>query len=268
MPRRRRPGLRSCTDASEVVPLCKRDSELPVALVQWPRLYRRGEGHIVGARTRLIASALLVLVAAVSFVGAVSEQEAAGQTPKDPSNGPTPTASPVPQATSPSAFAPPEGPGKSFGGSLGSASPSAQADGSKGIPDLSAMDVIGNLKYFSADVAFRCAGSTPTEGNIIWSCAAPARGGSGSYEVKVVGYDPLTISSVTATARGVSQESAASFFSYVTRLCLPNTAPLDPEAWMRENLPTGGQTFTGGTEISVYGTQEVRALEVVASGTF
>ena len=80
--------------------------------------------------------------------------------------------------------------------------------------------------------------------------------------------DPLTIFSVEATARGASEEEAASFFANVGALCLDETDPLNPEAWVRENLPTGGQIFAEGAELSVYGTREARTLQVVASATF
>ena len=213
----------------------------------------------------MAASALLFLVAAW-IVGTVSKQEAVGQTSRDPATTTSTPAPPAPEATSASAS--PAASDDLSGDALSSTSASAQANESKGIPDLGAMDVIGNLKFFATDVEFRCAGPTPTKGDILWSCAATARGGSDSYGVTVVGDDPVTILSLTATARGVSDETAASFFSYVAGLCLPNTSPLDPEAWMRQNVPTGGRTFAGGAEISVYGTREARALEVVASGTF
>lgn len=216
----------------------------------------------------LIASALVFLVAVAWLVGAVPEREAVGQTPRNPeTTAPTP-ASPPPEAASASA-SPAAGLDDFLGDALGSASASARASGPRGVPDLSVMEVIGNLKYFSAGVDFRCASPTGTEGNNIeWSCVATSPDRRGSYEVTVVGNDPVTIFSVTATARGVSEEEAASFFSYVTGLCLPDAAPLNPEAWVQQNVPTGGQTFTEGTDISVYGTQEVRALEVVASPTF
>ena len=64
------------------------------------------------------------------------------------------------------------------------------------------------------------------------------------------------------------KKKAASFFSYVADLCLRDTDPFNPEAWMQEKVPTGGQTATRGTALSVYGTQEVRTLEVVAIGAF
>jgi hypothetical protein len=130
------------------------------------------------------------------------------------------------------------------------------------------MEVIGNLKHFSVGVNFSCASPTGTEGNIRWSCVASARDGSGSYEVTVVGNDPVTIFSVTAVTRGVSEETATSYFSYVADLSLSETAPLETDAWMLQNVPAGGQTFTTGTEISVYGTKEAKALEIVASGTY
>ena len=64
----------------------------------------------------------------------------------------------------------------------------------------------------------------------------------------------------------VSEETGTSFLSYVAGLCLRETDPLNPEAWMQESVPTGGQTATGGTVLWVYGTKEVRTLEVVAIG--
>jgi hypothetical protein len=131
------------------------------------------------------------------------------------------------------------------------------------------MDVIGNLKYFATDVEFRCTGPMVTEGdNILWSCAANARGERGSYYVTLAGDDPLTIFSVSATVHGVSEEGAASFFSYVAELCLRDTDPLNPrgvDAGERSHRRTNRN---GGTALSVYGTKEVRTLEVVAIGAF
>ena len=229
----------------------------------------------MGVRVRLTIllalSALLSLVAAAAWlVGVFPEREAVGQTSRDPTITAPPSASEAPKTPSPSpSSSPAAGPEDVLGNALGNASASAQADNPASIPDLSVMDVIGNLKYFATDVAFRCKGPTVTEGdNILWSCAANTRGRRGSYDVSLVGDGPLTIFSVTATAHRVSEERAASFFSYVADLCLRDTDPLNPEAWMQENVPTGGQIATGGTALSVYGTKEVRTLEVVAIGAF
>ena len=229
-------------------------------------------GVRVGLTILLAVSALLSLLAAAAWlIGVFAEREAVGQTSRDPTiTASPPSVSPEPKTPSPSpSSSPGAGPEDALGNALGNASASAQADNPAGIPDLSVMDVIGNLKYFATDVHFRCTGPTAAESNnILWSCAANARGQRGSYDVTVVGDDPLTIFSVTATVHGVSQETAASFFSYVAGLSLPDTDPLNPEAWMQENVPTGGQTATGGTALSVYGTKEVRTLEVVAIGAF
>jgi|SRR5215204_1092142 len=103
---------------------------------------------------------------------------------------------------------------------------------------------------------------------MLWSCAANARDGHASHNVSLVGNDSLTNLSVTATVYGVSEETAASFFSYVAGLCLRDTNPLNPESCMQENVPTGGQAVTGGTVLSVYGTQQVRTLGVVAISAF
>jgi hypothetical protein len=223
-------------------------------------------GVRVGLTILLAASALLSLVATPWLVGVFPEREAVGQTSREQTITTSPSESPAPETASPSPSSPPAaGLEDLSANALGS----AQAGNPAGIPDLTVMDVIGNLKYFATDVNFRCTGPMVTEGdNILWSCAANARGERGSYYVTLAGDDPLTIFSVTATAHGVSEERAASFFSYVADLCLRNTDPLNPEAWMQEKVPTGGQVATGGAALSVYGTKEVRTLEVVASGTF
>jgi hypothetical protein len=224
-------------------------------------------GVRVGLTILLAASALLSLVATAAwFIGVFAEREAVGQTSRDPTITAPLSESPAPKTPSPSTSSPPAArPENLSADALGS----AQAGNPAGIPDLTVMDVIGNLKYFATDVEVRCTGPTVTEGdNILWSCAANTRGERGSYDVSVVGEDPLTIFSVTATVHGVSEERAASFFSYVAGLCLRDTDPLNPEPWMQENVPTGGQTATEGTALSVYGTKEVRTLEVVASGAF
>ena len=228
-------------------------------------------GVRVGLTILLAASALLSLVATAAWlIGGFAEREAVGQTSRDPTITAPPSVSPEPKTPSPSpSSSPAAGPEDVLGNALGNASASAQADNPASIPDLSVMDVIGNLEYFATDVDFRCTGPTVTEGDsILWSCAANVRGERGSYEVTLVGDDPLTIFSVTATAHKGSEERVASFFSYVAGLCLRDTDPLNPEAWMQENVPTGGKTATGGTALSVYGTKEVRTLEVVAIGAF
>ena len=208
---------------------------------------------------------LLALFATVNWLfGKNAQQEAVGQTPQTP---PTPPAASRTPSTSADG---PEDPSRNaFEGASASAPASAPAEEPEGIPDLGAMDVLGSLKYYPTERGFLCNGPiTAGEDGILWACAAEAEGGGGSYELVIVGDDPLTVLSVEATALGASEEEAASFFSYVGTLCLKETDPLNPEAWVRENVPTGGHTFAEGVEISVYGTQEARTLQVVANDAF
>jgi hypothetical protein len=145
---------------------------------------------------------------------------------------------------------------------LGDASASAAAEeGTEGIPGLGAVEVTGNLEHAVADGVFPCDGPSPDGDLVLWSCAHP----SGGYAAEVVADDPLTVFSVTATARGLPERDAEAFFAYVLGLCLEEEAALDPEAWASGNVPSGGQTFSDGLEVSVYGSEEARAMSVVST---
>jgi hypothetical protein len=136
----------------------------------------------------------------------------------------------------------------------------------EGIPGLSVMEVTGNLKHFRAEGRFVCDGPAPAEGDgSLWFCSAPEGKLPATYELTVLGDGPLTVLWVRATARGVSEEQAAEFFSYVTSLCLQDTDPLNAEAWVRQNVGPGGQVFAEGAELTIYGTKEVRTLQIVAT---
>jgi len=130
-----------------------------------------------------------------------------------------------------------------------------------GIPGLGAVEVTGNLEHAVADGTFPCDGPSPDGGLVLWSCAHP----SGGYAVKVVGDDPLTVFSVTATARDLPERDAEAFFGYVLDLCLEDEAALDPVAWAAGNVPSGGQTFSDGVEVSVYGSEKARAMSVIST---
>jgi hypothetical protein len=96
------------------------------------------------------------------------EREALGQTSRDQTITAPPSPSPVPKKPSPSpSSSPAAGPEDVFGNALGRASASAKAQNPAAIPDLGVMNVIGNLKYFATDLAFRCTGPTVTEGDNI-----------------------------------------------------------------------------------------------------
>jgi hypothetical protein len=135
----------------------------------------------------------------------------------------------------------------------------------EGIPGLSVLDVIGNLEHFRAEEGFVCDGPAPTDGRSMWVCSAPGGELPGTYKLTVVGEDPATVLWVAATAHGVMEEQAAEFFSYVAGLCLQETDPLNPKAWVEQNLTPGGQVFAEGTELTIYGTKEEWTLQVVAT---
>jgi hypothetical protein len=138
----------------------------------------------------------------------------------------------------------------------------------EGIPRLSVMEVIGNLEHFDVEGGFVCDGPVPTtdDRGSIWVCSAPGDELPGTYELIVVGEDPATILWVAATARGVSEEQAAEFFSYIAGQCLQETDPLNPEAWVEQNVGSGGEVLAQGAELSIYGTKDERTLQVVARG--
>ena len=145
---------------------------------------------------------------------------------------------------------------------LDDASASAAAEEeTDGIPGLGAVEVTGNLKHAVADETFPCDGPSPDGDLVLWSCAHP----SGGYAVEVAGDDPLTVFSVTATARGLPERDAEAFFGYVLGLCLEEEAALDPEAWASGSVPSGGRTFSDGVKVSVYGSEKARAMSVVST---
>ena len=141
-----------------------------------------------------------------------------------------------------------------------SASPFAEEEPG-GIPGLGAVEVTGNLKNIVADGVFPCDGPSPDGDLVVWPCEHP----SGGYAAQVVGDDPLTVLSVTATARGLPERDAEAFFGYVLALCLEEPAALDAEAWVSGSVPSGGRTVLDGVEISIYGSDEARAMSVVST---
>jgi hypothetical protein len=250
---------------------------MALSLLAYNGRVRVGRGReVVGARSGLtvllaISSLVLFVVAAAWIVSAITEQEAAGQTrPASPTNSASPAALPAPEGASRApSLVPAGGLEDHFGDAFESASASVQADEPEGIPDLTVMNVIGDAEHYPVDGGLLCEGPIVGDGDrTVWVCSSAHRGGRDSYGLVVVGDDPLTIFSVEATARGASEEEAASFFAHVGALCLDETDPLNPEAWVRENVPTGGQTFAEGAELSVYGTKEARTLQVVAREIF
>jgi hypothetical protein len=209
------------------------------------------QGTFKGLVVCVLALVVIVLVVFAWSVNRTPRQEAAGQELTVP-------AVTVPPATS----TPPPVPFPELTEEL----PSEPEP--EGIPGLSVMEVIGTLEHFDVEGGFVCDGPVPTTDGrgSMWVCSAPADELPGTYELIVLGEDSATIFWVAATARGVSEEQAAEFFSYIADLCLQEGDPLNPEAWVEQNAGSSGQVSAQGAELSIYGTKEERTLEVVAKG--
>jgi hypothetical protein len=229
-----------------------------------------GAGLRVAGWALVAVGLCLVVVAVAWLIRSSSSQEAAGQEATTPVAPPTTTPSPETPATSPPASVPPLFPELEEALSSASAQEEA-AEHPRGIPGLSVMDILGQLNHFPLQEGrFVCRGPVPGEeaGSNLWVCSVPSREGAITHDVTVVGDDPLTVLWLRATVRGATKEDAAEFFGYVGSLCLQGTDnPLDPEAWAQENLG-GGQVLARGAEFSIYGTQEERVLQVVATNAF
>lgn len=135
-----------------------------------------------------------------------------------------------------------------------------------GIPGLAVMDVRGFLNGSPPDrIAFDCPGTVPGGGLITWRCTSTS-GGPAAYEVKIVGDDPRTIRSVTATAYNAPDDAAAEFLSYVASLAVEETDPINAEVWVKGNVSSGGDYLAQGASLRLYGYPGARTLEVTGSG--
>ena len=131
------------------------------------------------------------------------------------------------------------------------------------ISDLAVMDVIGSLQYGPGGDAFVCSGPISGRGDTtVWKCRSAPSGGSTVYEVRVTGDGPLSILFVEATIYNATQQEAADFLGYVGSLAFEEPEPVNVRAWVRGNVPSGGQLVAGDSEIILYGTTEVRTLVV------
>ena len=140
-----------------------------------------------------------------------------------------------------------------------------------GIPGLSVMDVVGRLGEAPPDANLSCTGPSPDGGVYAWRCegssASPTdEGVRAEYRVEVIGEDPRTILSVTASANRATDPQAAEFLAHVGGLAVEDTSPLDAQVWVRANVASGGSTFSDGAGLELYGYEGARVLELVATG--
>ena len=139
------------------------------------------------------------------------------------------------------------------------------ADGRpQGIPGLSEMEVIGYLQYVP-DTDFRCPVGGPAGGGLSRRvCTLSATDNPAVYEVSFL-MDRAVVLAVVATASDASEDEAAEVLGYVAGLSLEDASPIDAESWVGRNIASGGQYFTDGAEVRLYGTEGSRTLEIVAN---
>jgi hypothetical protein len=209
-----------------------------------------GPGGVRGGLTiLLVALALLVLASAAIGYGlvAIGREEAerdAGGEQYTISAGPHPEDFPL-------IFGP---------GSSPDLAQSTSADGRpRGIPGLSEMEVIGYLQHVPG-TDFRCPGGGPNKR----VCTLFATDGPAVYEVSFL-KDGAAVLAVVATASDASEDEAARVLGYAARLSLEDASPIDAEAWVGRTISSGGQYFADGAEVRLYGTEQTRTLEIVAT---
>jgi hypothetical protein len=127
------------------------------------------------------------------------------------------------------------------------------------IPGLSQMEVIGSLQHVPG-TEFRCPGGSPNRR----VCTLSSTDGPAVYEVTFF-KDGVAVFAVVVTAYDASEEEAARVLGYVARLSLEGASPVDAEAWVGRTISSGGQYFANGAEVRLYGTEQTRALEIVAT---
>jgi len=121
------------------------------------------------------------------------------------------------------------------------------------------MEVIGYLQYVPG-TDFRCPGGSPNKR----VCTLSATDGSAVYEI-IFYKDGLDVFAVVANADDTSEDEAARILGYVARLSLEDASSIDAEAWVGRTISSGGQYFADGAEVRLYGTEETRTLEIVAT---
>jgi hypothetical protein len=127
------------------------------------------------------------------------------------------------------------------------------------IPGLSEMEMIGHLQYVP-DTDFRCPGGSPNKR----VCTISSTEEPAVYEVSFI-KDGAAVFAVVATSYDASEDGAAEVLGYVTRLALEGASPVDAEAWVGRTISSGGQYFAHGAEVRLYGTEQTRTVEIVAT---
>jgi len=123
------------------------------------------------------------------------------------------------------------------------------------------MQVIGYLQHVRG-TEFRCPGGGVNRR----VCTLSSTDSPAVYEVSFF-RDGATVFAVVANAYDASEDEAARVLGYVARLSLKDASPMDAEAWVGRTISSGGQYFADGAEVRLYGTEQTRTLEIVATAS-
>ena len=216
------------------------------------RNFLRGVEPWQAVTAALVLLAIVLIVIAVAAIGAWSslrsvEGELARRSPQPPREEVAPSSQNPPTLPAPESFE--------------DLPPGQRPE----IAGLAALDVVGYLQYGpgAGGNAFVCSGPIAGSGDTtVWKCRSAPGGGPPVYEVRVTGDGPLSIYYVEATVYDASREQAAEFLAYVGSLSFEEPEPVNMEAWVRGNIPSGGQLTAEGAEVTLYGASEVRTLVV------
>lgn len=128
-----------------------------------------------------------------------------------------------------------------------------------GIPGFSEMQVIGYLQHLPG-TQFSC----PGRGLDKWVCTLSSTDSPAVYEV-AFHRDGPNVYAVVVTAYDASEDEAARVLGYVARLSFEDASHIDAEAWVGRTISSGGQYLAYGAEVRLYGTEQARTLEIVAT---
>jgi hypothetical protein len=202
-----------------------------------------GLAILAGALVLLVLSSAVILYALASF-GREEAERGAGGEQYTISVGPQPEDFPL-------IFGP--GPSPDLAEAASGEAPPRR------IPGLSEMEVIGYLQYVP-NTEFSC----PGRGVNKRVCTLSSTDGPAVYEVTFL-MDGANVYAVVATATDASEDEAARVLGYVAKLTVGDLGPLDPEAWVNRTISSGGQYPAEGAEVRLYGTEQTRTLEIVAT---
>ena len=107
---------------------------------------------------------------------------------------------------------------------------------------------------------------TDLTGGVQWSCTRLRNDIGIEYIVDFFGANPTRIEGVSAKViqQGTSNidEAAFAFLGFVATLPYEDSDPECAQAWVENNIATGGETTIGGVQFDLHTTATARILEI------